>query len=253
MELSQIQAGIVGPTCHHGEEWTAGMRLAARHVHIRRALIVFVSVTAPLDVFTCSTTQAASLTVTVHAPDGKPIEGAVLTAQALDGANHRGPPVQAVVSQADLAFTPDLLVIPVGSSVEFPNTDSVSHQIYSFSPAKRFQLPLYRGKPYPPVRFEQPGVVTLGCNIHDPMLAYIIVTDARFFGRTDASGSWSATDVPRGRYRIAVWHPRLREAPSDLERELTVGETDRAELSLQLGKPLRPAPLTGRPHSWDAY
>lgn len=229
------------------------MRPAARDTHTQRALIFIVSVATSIGILPCSATQAATLTVTVRAPDGDPIAGAVLTAQTLDGASHHAQPVQAAVRQADLTFDPDVLVIPVGSSVEFPNSDSVSHQIYSFSPAKRFQLPLYRGKPYPPVRFEQPGLVTLGCNIHDAMLAYILVTDARFFGRTDASGSWSAVDVPRGRYRIAVWHPRLRDSPTDLERELTIGESDRAELSLQLGKPLRPPPLTGRPHSWDAY
>ncbi len=98
-----------------------------------------------------------------------------------------------MVDQVDRAFAPDLLVIPLGSTVEFPNSDSVSHQIYSFSPAKRFQLPLYRGKPYPPVHFDQAGVVTLGCNIHDDMLAYLVVTDAPWFGRTDAAGAWSTS------------------------------------------------------------
>jgi hypothetical protein len=154
------------------------------------------------------------------------------------------------MDQVNRAFEPDLLVVPVGSTVEFPNSDSVSLQIYSFSPAKRFQLPLYRGKPYPPVHFEQAGVVTLGCNIHDEMLAYLLVTDAPYFGRTNHSGSWSA-EVPRGRYHVAVWHPRLRDSAADLERELTVGDTDRAALTLRLAKPLEPAPITGRPHSWD--
>ena len=100
--------------------------------------------------------------------------------------------VHAVMDQLDRAFVPDLLVVPVGSTVSFPNSDSVSHQIYSFSSAKRFQLPLYRGKPYPPVLFDQTGVVTLGCNIHDEMLAYLVVTDAPYFGRSDRAGSWSA-------------------------------------------------------------
>ena len=154
------------------------------------------------------------------------------------------------MDQVNRAFEPDLLVIPVGSTIEFPNSDSVSHQIYSFSAAKRFQLPLYRGKPYPPVTFEQAGIVTLGCNIHDEMLAYVLVTEAPYFGRTDAGGAWSG-EVTRGRYRVNIWHPRLRDAGTDLERELTVQESDRAELTLRLAKPLQPAPLTERPHSWD--
>src|SRR5438132_7382630 len=91
------------------------------------------------------------------------------------------------MDQVDRAFAPDLLVVPIGSTVEFPNSDSVSHQIYSFSQPKRFKLPLYHGKPYPPVQFDQAGVVTLGCNIHDDMLAYLLVTDAPWFGRTEGS------------------------------------------------------------------
>jgi plastocyanin len=197
-----------------------------------------------------SLASGATLVIHVQVPDSRVLPGAVVTARPLDGPARRPPPLHAVMDQVERAFAPDLLVIPVGSTVEFPNSDSVSHQIYSFSPARRFQLPLYRGKPYPPVHFDQPGVVTLGCNIHDDMLAYLLVTDAPYFGRTDASGAWSA-ELPRGRSRVTLWHPRLRETEADLERELTIAEGDRAELTLRLSKPLQPAPLTDRPHSWD--
>jgi plastocyanin len=195
---------------------------------------------------------AATLVINVRSADGHVLPGAVVTVRPLDAAPapRKAAPLHAVMDQVNIAFVPDLLVVPVGSTVEFPNGDSVSHQIYSFSPAKRFQLPLYRGKPYPPVHFDQAGVVTLGCNIHDGMLAYLVVTDAPWFGRTDSEGAWSA-DVPRGHYRVTLWHPRLRDNESDLERELTVGEGDRAELTLRLAKPLQPAPLADRPHSWD--
>jgi len=192
----------------------------------------------------------ANLVIHVQSPEGTALAGVVVTARALDAPARRAAPVHAVIDQVQRAFVPDLLIVPVGSTVEFPNSDTVNHQIYSFSAPKRFQLPLYRGKPYPPVLFEQSGVVTLGCNIHDEMLAYLVITDASFFGRTDASGAWSA-EVARGRYRIAVWHPRLREDAGELERELTVGDGDRAELTLRVQKPLQPAPLGARPHSWD--
>src|SRR5213080_4338321 len=196
----------------------------------------------------CTARRAVRVLALLAALGGR--AGAVLAAtlvihvQTPDGHAH------ALMDQVNRAFAPDLLVIPVGSTVAFPNSDSVSHQIYSFSAAKRFQLPLYRGKPYPPVQFDQSGVITLGCNIHDDMLAYLLVTDAPYFGRTDAQGAWS-TDVPRGRYRVSVWHPRLRESEADLERELTVGDADRADLQLRLLKSLQPAPITDRPHSWD--
>jgi len=193
---------------------------------------------------------AATLVITVQSPDGHALAGAVVTARPLGAPGKRPAPVHAVMDQVDRAFAPDLLVVPIGSTVEFPNSDSVSHQIYSFSQPKRFKLPLYRGKPYPPVPFDQAGVVTLGCNIHDDMLAYLLVTDAPWFGRTDKSGAWVA-DVPRGRYRVSIWHPRMRETEADLERELTVGDADRAELTVHLGKSLLPAPISDRPHSWD--
>jgi plastocyanin len=199
-----------------------------------------------------SASFAATLTITLQLPNGRPLAGAVVTVHPATTAAHPASPVHAVMDQVNRAFEPDLLVIPVDSTVEFPNSDSVSHQIYSFSPAKRFQLPLYRGKPYPPLVFDQPGVVTLGCNIHDEMLAYVLVTNAPFFGRTDTTGSWSA-EVPRGAYRVSVWHPRIRDDPKDLQRSLTIGESDRGNLTLRLTKLLKPAPLEGRPHSWDSY
>jgi plastocyanin len=193
---------------------------------------------------------ATTLVVAVQTSDGRPLPGAVLTIHTRDGADHPAAPVSAIMDQVHRAFVPDLLVLPAGSTVEFPNSDSVSHQIYSFSAAKRFQLPLYRGKPYPPVHFEHTGVVTLGCNIHDSMLAYVVVTDAPYFGRTDATGSWSV-ELPRGTYRVSVWHPRLRE-PTALEREVVIADADRVPVSLHLSKPLQPAPLEPQ-HSWDSY
>ncbi|HYL70727.1 MAG TPA: methylamine utilization protein [Candidatus Dormibacteraeota bacterium] len=198
----------------------------------------------------CGTAPAATLVISVQTPDGRVLPGAVVTARPVDAPAKHVAPLRAVMDQVNRAFEPDLLVIPTGSTVEFPNSDAVSHQIYSFSPAKRFQLPLYRGKPYPPVHFEQSGVVTLGCNIHDEMVAYLVVTDAPYFGRTDAKGAWSA-ELPRGRYQVSIWHPRARDNPSDLDRELTIGEGDRAELTVRLQKLLVPAPIADRPHSWD--
>lgn len=194
---------------------------------------------------------SAVLTVTVLSPDGRPQPGIVVTARPTTGPSRPAPPVEAVMDQVNRTFEPDLLVIPLNSEVTFPNSDTVSHQIYSFSAAKRFQLPLYRGKPYPPTRFDQVGLVTLGCNIHDEMLAYVFVTDAPSFGRTGANGAWS-TEVPNGHYRVAIWHPRIRDEDRDLEGDVTVSDAD-GTLTLHLKKPLKPAPLEGRPHSWDRY
>ena len=196
---------------------------------------------------------AATLAVTVRLQDDKPLPGAVVSAYPLDAPARPAAPIKASMDQVNLAFAPDVLVIPVGSAVDFPNTDATSHEVYSFSPAHKFQLPLYRGKRYPPERFDKVGLVTLGCNIHDHMLAYILVTDAPYFGRTGSDGVWAVGGVTPGRYRIEIWHPRLRGAPSALSREVTVGDSAQAQLLVRLAQPLRPAPLEGRPHSWDAY
>jgi plastocyanin len=195
---------------------------------------------------------AAPLSVTVLLPDGRPLAGAIVTAEPTSGPAHPAAPVTAVMDQVNKAFEPDLMVVPVNSTVSFPNSDTVSHQIYSFSAPKRFQLPLYRGKPYPPVLFDSPGIVTLGCNIHDEMLAYVVVTDAPFFGRTAPNGTWSA-EAPGGAYRINIWHPRIRDEDQDLHEEIKVTEPAGGTLRLRLKKLLKPEPLEGRPHSWDSY
>jgi len=226
------------------------MRPPARPRRNRSAAGGAVTLLWLLGLLAASALPAATLVVNVQTPDGHALPGAVVTVRSLDAPGRHASPVHAVMDQVNRSFAPDLLVIPVGSTVEFPNSDSVSHQIYSFSPAKRFQLPLYRGKPYPPTHFDQPGVITLGCNIHDQMLAYLLVTDAAWYGRTNNGGTFSA-EVPRGRYHVALWHPRLRDDETDLARELTVGEGDRAELTLRLSRSLQPAPLADRPHSWD--
>jgi plastocyanin len=206
-----------------------------------------------LSLMLCRATAAADLQVRVTQANGKPLPGAVVTVHALGAAPPPAAPVQAVMDQLDLAFVPDVLVIPVGSTVSFPNTDKTGHEVYSFSPAHRFQLGLYRGKPYPPEHFDRAGLVTLGCNIHDAMLAYILVTDAPYYGRTGMDGTWSQPDIARGRYRIAVWSPRFAETGQTLQRDITVEASDHAVAEIRTEHGLRPAELSKRPHSWDAY
>ena len=193
--------------------------------------------------------QVAALEVTVARHDGTPLAGAVISVERESSPLGPAAPVKAIMDQVNLAFAPDVLVIPVHSTVQFPNSDAIGHQVYSFSSARQFQLPLYRGKPYPPVQFDQPGVVTLGCNIHDNMIAYVLVTDAPFFGRTDARGQWHAADVPDGRYRVRVWHPLLNE-PREVEGMVDVSAA-RGIVAIRLSKALRPTPLGSRPHTWD--
>lgn len=230
------------------------MRLSARSrrvlVEARPAAVAALTLLCVL--LRAAPAAAASLAIAVQLPDGQPLADAVVTVEPVGKKLPPPAPVHALMDQMHRMFVPEVIAVPVGSTVSFPNSDSVSHQIYSFSPAKRFQLPLYRGKPYPPVLFDRVGVVILGCNIHDWMMGYIDVIDAPFYGTTDGQGSWSA-EVPKGRYQITVWHPRMREQGPALVRELSVEATDRATLTLRLTNPLRPAPMEGQSPSWDSY
>ena len=152
--------------------------------------------------------NAVDISVMVVDRDGHGVGEAVVTATpAAANAGAAPTPKAAVMDQRNLAFVPRVLVVRVGTSVEFPNNDSVSHQVYSFSAAKRFQLPLYKGEVHPPISFDQPGLVVLGCNIHDGMVGYIYVTDAPYFGKTETSGSVQLKALPVGDYRLAIWSP----------------------------------------------
>jgi plastocyanin len=195
---------------------------------------------------------AGSLAVHVAKPDGKPLAGAVVMVHGPAG-TAPAKPGSFVIDQVAKSFTPDLTVMPVGSTVTFPNSDVVSHQVYSFSPAKKFQLPLYRGTPYPPMKFDTAGIVTLGCNIHDDMIAYVVVTDAAWFGRTGPDGTWTADGLPAGEFRIDVWHPRLREAALLVEHKLSLVAAEDGRADVVLTRALRPEPLGARPKSWSDY
>lgn len=126
--------------------------------------------------------------------------------------------------QRDQQFVPEVLVVPTGSTVEFPNDDTVLHHVYSFSPAKTFELGLYGKGLNPSVTFEQVGPVALGCNIHDNMRAYIYVSSANYFALTQADGTVAFHKVPASNYTLNVWHPRQRSPKDVLPTNLTVGD-----------------------------
>ncbi len=204
----------------------------------------------------CGTTWALAgeLSIRVVANDGLPMAGAVVEIRDLAGQLSPATPIDTRMDQLDLAFAPTVLVVPVGSHIAFPNSDVVSHQVYSFSPAKKFQLPLYRGKPYPPLTFDLPGIVTVGCNIHDNMLGYVFVTDAPYYGRTTAAGTWFIAALPPGSYAVSVWHPRLRNLARPLTHNVSVSPADaHSEFLFQIREPLRPQRLTAKRTAGDSY
>lgn len=170
---------------------------------MRASLLGFMLLSAPL--------QAAVLDVQVSDRNGQPLADAVAYAVPLTAQPARAP-APATIVQMNKSFIPPVSVIQTGAAVEFPNRDTVRHHVYSFSPPKAFELRLYVGTPPEPVIFDKPGVVVLGCNIHDNMLAYVVVVDTPYFAKSDARGNVRIDGLPEGAYALHIWHARLPEA-----------------------------------------
>ena len=117
----------------------------------------------------------------------------------------------AVIDQVNKTFVPRVSVVRAGTAITFPNSDHIRHQVYSFSRAKTFTLKLYAGSPHTAVTFDQAGLVVLGCNIHDNMLAYVGVVDSPYFAKLGDSGT-ATFNLPAGRYRLRTWHPNATAA-----------------------------------------
>ena len=159
-----------------------------------------------LTILTSGYIAAAELQVKVSDAEGKPLPYTVID---LINPNYLALPTAAPaqVIQQDLNFQPFVSVIPQGTLVEFPNLDKTRHHVYSFSKAKTFELRLYVGKAEAPVLFDQTGIVTLGCNIHDNMLAHIYVSGSQFSAVTNAEGEAYFNDLPETDFQLKLWHP----------------------------------------------
>jgi plastocyanin len=162
---------------------------------------------------------AAPLSVRVVDGSGRPVRDAVVTLYPAGNAA-RSPRVggRFIVAQQNLQFRPFLTIVPVGADVSFPNLDPTKHHVYSFSPAKKFELKLFARDQSRTVHFDKPGVVALGCNIHDQMSAFIVVTDSAWTARTNGQGVAAFADVPNAPGRITVWHPYLRAPGGQLQQ-----------------------------------
>jgi plastocyanin len=156
--------------------------------------------------------QAAILTVAVTNEQGQPLADAVVALELKGSRTVAAPGVKADLGQRNRAFEPPLLVVQTGTPVSFPNFDTVRHHVYSFSPIKPFEIKLYAGTPAAPVVFDKPGIAALGCNIHDKMLAHIVVVDTPHFTRTDGRGQ-ATLQVPAGDHVLKLWHLGMGEKP----------------------------------------
>jgi plastocyanin len=169
--------------------------------------------------------RAAEIEVQVNDIAGTSVENAVVY---LEPKIKAAPPlkIQASIVQKNKTFIPLVTIIQTGSSIIFPNKDSVRHHVYSFSPAKTFELKLYSGVPSIPVVFDKTGTVILGCNIHDQMLAFVYIVDTPYFAKTDANGKVKISGVPNGDYLLKVWHYALRKENVTVDKLVSTKDTD---------------------------
>ncbi|PAW68071.1 MAG: hypothetical protein B9S34_03650 [Opitutia bacterium Tous-C1TDCM] len=189
---------------------------------------------------------AGAILVEIKDGKGQPVADAVASLTPLDRTPViKVPDEPAVIVQDNEEFSPVVTVVVVGGKVLIPNRDKVQHHVYSLSPAKRFDIPLYKGEMKEPVVFDRPGVVALGCNIHDWMAAYVVVLATPHFAKSAAAGNAQIGDLPPGRYRLEVWHQRIT-AP--VVREVTVNSdpsTQVISVTLRELRQIRRAPETG--------
>lgn len=186
---------------------------------------------AMLTICEAQLSHAADVQVRVSDLRGDPVPDVVVTLEGAESTATSPGRWETVMDQVRKNFEPRILIVRAGSAVEFPNSDSTAHQVYSFSPTKRFELPLYRGSTPSPVIFDKPGIVVLGCNIHDNMIGYIYVTGAPYFGKTDTAGHLQLHKVREARYRLSAWTPRL--AANDVPTAVEIA-VDAANLSFDI-------------------
>ncbi|MBA54013.1 MAG: methylamine utilization protein [Pseudomonadales bacterium] len=165
--------------------------------------------------------RRAEAAVIIQAYDqlGNPLQDAVILAPegyaaTRTDSNRDQPP--AIMDQIDKAFVPKVLTVEQGRRVNFPNSDNIRHHVYSFSTPKVFELKLYAKQPEHPINFEQAGIVVLGCNIHDKMIGFIVVSDTTIWGQTDQQGQTSL-ELPDNIRNLRVWHPDLKSGFNKVE------------------------------------
>ena len=206
----------------------------------------FAAVTLAVACCASAAGAASTVRVSVAGPGGEPVEDAVVFLNPLSGQKIPGhPPVPATIAQQDREFVPYVSAVQAGAAVRFPNRDPIRHHVYSFSPARKFEIKLYAGDAPDPIVFDKPGVVTLGCNVHDWMLGYVLVVDTPWFARTGADGRADIEAVDDGPYEARVWHPRQRAEAAPQRLTVTAATADALRFTIEVAprKPHYKPPL----------
>jgi plastocyanin len=179
---------------------------------------------------------AGELTVDLKTTSGQPVSNAVISFKPASGAAAMPARFNAplTVEQKDIHFDPFILIVPVGSEVAFPNKDKVRHHVYSFSPAKRFEIKLYGRDETRKIIFDKVGVVALGCNIHDQMMGFVVVLDTPYAAKVGPSGQATLTNIPAGGGVLTVWQPFMRARDNEVTQQIVIPAQGAAHASLAL-------------------
>lgn len=150
-------------------------------------------------------------------------------------------PMRGTMDQIDKEFVEALILVVRGSAVSFPNKDNIHHHVYSFSDAKTFELPLFKSNDAKPVIFDKPGVVAVGCNVHDWMQGFIYIGETHLMAKSDSTGHASIVGLPAGDYQVRIWHARAK--PDDVTQlrsaRATEDETSVVTVTLALSRDRR--------------
>ncbi len=195
---------------------TTGWQPSAQRYLVPVCLLVLLS---------SSPVLSGEVTGQVVEKNGEAISQAVVFVQSLPaGVSAPTSLPVAEMDQIQKEFVPSVLPVAVGAEVRFPNHDQIRHHVYSFSRTKSFELPLYKDEQAPTVLFDKPGVIKIGCNIHDWMSAIIYVTPTPYFALSDDAGKFVLHDLPAGSYTLAAWHERSPAQIEDTAQPVQVGE-----------------------------
>ncbi len=183
---------------------------------------------------------AGNISAAIVQNDGTPIQSAVISVRGKGQAPATAAAgTRATMTQSGQQFSPYVLPVQAGTTVEFPNRDPFRHHVYSFAAAKVFELKLYDSSEAETMLFDKEGVIPLGCNIHDNMLAYIYVVSTPHFGRTDKNGKAAIEGLPAGDYTVEAWHPDQRSSPETAEITVTTDGTVSVQFEMDLKRSRR--------------
>ena len=186
---------------------------------------------------------AADIHVSVVDKREQPVLDAYVELISVDGTG-KAQRKEVEIDQVDKEFVPLVSAVPVGSTVHFPNSDNIQHQIYSFSKSKSFELPLFAKNETKKVDFPLSGIVHMGCNIHDWMLSYLYVYESQWFEKVNSEGKVSFSGLKEGAYTLRIWSPRLKNNRVPVEKGVMLTEESAFDTSqmIKVRKKIRRRP-----------